>query len=69
MGEVFPVLIEGPHPETDLLLAGRLATQAPEVDGCVIITEGHVPAGEIRPVKITAAHDYDLEGVILNSAQ
>ncbi len=64
VGQVFPVLIEGPHPETDLLIAGRLATQAPEVDGCVMITEGHVQAGEIRPVKITAAHDYDLEGVI-----
>jgi ribosomal protein S12 methylthiotransferase len=66
VGRVLPVLIEGPHPETDLLLAGRLPSQAPEVDGCVIITAGHVQAGEIRPVKITAAHDYDLEGAVLN---
>ncbi|MGO9411391.1 MAG: 30S ribosomal protein S12 methylthiotransferase RimO, partial [Spirochaetia bacterium] len=61
------VLIEGRHPDTDLLLVGRLPTQAPEVDGCVIITAGHAAAGEIRRVRITAAHDYDLEGVILNS--
>lgn len=65
IGEVVPVLIEGPHPETDLLLAGRLPTQAPEVDGNVIITAGSCEAGQIRRVSITAAHDYDLEGVLL----
>ncbi len=58
------VMIEGPHPESDLLASGRLATQAPEVDGCVIITDGHGQAGQIKPVRITASHDYDLEGTI-----
>ncbi len=67
VGQVLPVFVEGPHPETDLLLAGRLPTQAPEVDGCVIITAGHAKAGQIGRVQITAAHDYDVEGVILNS--
>jgi ribosomal protein S12 methylthiotransferase len=67
VGRTLPVLIEGPHPETDLLLAGRLATQAPEVDGGVMITAGMAEEGEIRQVIITAGHDYDLEGVILNS--
>jgi ribosomal protein S12 methylthiotransferase len=65
IGGTFPVLIEGPHPETELLLSGRLPTQAPEVDGNVIITSGYGEMGEISQVKITAAHDYDLEGVIL----
>jgi len=64
VGEIVTVLIEGPHPETDLLLSGRLATQAPEVDGSVIITAGDCEAGEIRDVRITASHDYDLEGFI-----
>ncbi len=68
VGQVLRVLMEGPHPETDLLVAGRLPSQAPEVDGCVIVTAGNVQAGEIRPVKITAAHDYDLEGVVADSA-
>jgi ribosomal protein S12 methylthiotransferase len=63
-GEVMPVLIEGLHPETELLLAGRLATQAPEVDGCVIITSGNAEVGQIQKVRITTTHDYDLEGVI-----
>jgi ribosomal protein S12 methylthiotransferase len=64
VGRNVPVLIEGPHPETDLLLAGRLPTQAPEVDGGVIVTSGYAEAGEICRVQITAAHDYDLEGII-----
>jgi ribosomal protein S12 methylthiotransferase len=63
---ILPVLIEGPHPETDLLLSGRLRTQAPEVDGGVMITEGYAGVGEIRQVKITASHDYDLEGTLLD---
>lgn len=64
VGRTLPVMIEGPHPESDLLLAGRLPTQAPEVDGCVIITAGNGQAGEIRPVRISASHDYDLEGTV-----
>ena len=62
---LLPVLIEGYHPETDLLLSGRLSTQAPEVDGSVIITAGSAEGGRIRMVRITAAHEYDLEGVIM----
>lgn len=64
IGDVVSVLIEGRHPETDLLLSGRLATQAPEVDGCVIITAGRCEPGQIREVTISAAHDYDLEGAL-----
>jgi len=67
VGRTLPVLVDGPHPETDLLLSGRLPTQAPEVDGCVLITAGFSERGQIPLVQITASHDYDLEGVILNS--
>jgi len=66
VGQILPVLIEGPHPETDLLLSGRLRDQAPEVDGGVIITGGFAGAGEVRPVRITASHDYDLEGTVVD---
>jgi len=66
-GTVQPVLVEGPHPETELLVQGRMPTQAPEVDGVVLITEGELEIGRITPVRITAAHDYDLEGTpVLN---
>jgi ribosomal protein S12 methylthiotransferase len=61
LGEMVAVLVEGLHPESDLLLSGRIATQAPEVDGNVIITKGQANVGEIVSARITAVHDYDLE--------
>ncbi|MDZ7698110.1 MAG: 30S ribosomal protein S12 methylthiotransferase RimO [Deltaproteobacteria bacterium] len=67
VGRTLPVLIEGPHPETDLLLCGRTATMAPEVDGQVLINEGNGIAGEIMPVTVTEAHAYDLIGRIVST--
>ena len=64
VGETLEVLIEGLHPETDLLLTGRTSIMAPEVDGEVIINEGHAKTGDIVPVKIGKAHTYDLVGSI-----
>ncbi len=61
IGRVMPILVEGTHPETELLLIGRLAIQAPEVDGSVIITRGIGQTGSIVDGRITAAHDYDVE--------
>lgn len=65
VGEIVPVLLEGLSPETDLLLKGRTATMAPEVDGQVLINRGQGMAGEIMPVLITEAHPYDLVGEIV----
>ena len=64
VGKTVPVLVEGLHPETDLLLSGRTATMAPDVDGQVLINEGTAVVGEIVPVHITEAHTYDLVGSI-----
>jgi len=69
IGEAVPVLVEGPHPETELLLSGRLPTQAPEVDGTVIITSGPGCPGEIVPARIIDTHDYDLEAELLTGAE
>ena len=65
LGQVLPVLVEGPSAETDLLLTGRTATMAPEVDGQVLINSGQGVAGEITRVRITEAHAYDLVGEIV----
>jgi len=65
VGRTVPVLIEGVSPETDLLLKGRMKTMAPEVDGEVLINKGEGVVGEIMPVLITEAHDYDLVGEIV----
>ena len=58
VGKTLLTLIEG---QNDGLSVGRTYRDAPEVDGLVII-EGTVPAGEMVPVKITGAMEYDLTG-------
>ncbi|MFN4293176.1 MAG: 30S ribosomal protein S12 methylthiotransferase RimO [Thermoflexales bacterium] len=61
VGATLPTLIEGHDPE-QAISVGRTYRDAPEVDGLVII-EGILPTGEIVPVKITGALEYDLTGV------
>jgi ribosomal protein S12 methylthiotransferase len=39
VGQVVQVLIEGLSPESDLLLQGRMSTQAQDIDGHVLINE------------------------------
>jgi ribosomal protein S12 methylthiotransferase len=60
IGERVEVLVEGTHPDTDLLLRGRLATQAPDVDGAVLINDGAAEPGTFVTCEITEAHPYDL---------
>ena len=72
IGRDLPVLVEGPSPDTDLLWQARLSTQAPEIDGVVLINdvEGAAPApGQMRTLRITEAHDYDLIGTLLESTE
>ncbi|UCF82488.1 MAG: 30S ribosomal protein S12 methylthiotransferase RimO [Desulfobacteraceae bacterium] len=64
VGYTVPVLVEGPSHETDLLLKGRTATMAPDVDAQVLINKGKGVQGEIMPVLIRQAHAYDLVGEI-----
>lgn len=67
-GQEFPVLVEGLSPETDLLWQARAETQAPDIDGVCLVSdvEGAPPrAGEVRRFRVTAAHDYDLIGTLL----
>ncbi len=65
VGAEVEVLVEGLSRETDLLLEGRTRRQAPEIDGCVYITEGECSPGDLVRVKITEAHPYDLVGEIV----
>jgi ribosomal protein S12 methylthiotransferase len=64
IGSTVEALCEGVCPETDLLLAGRLASQAPGIDGTVLINDGIAAPGEFVRVTITEAHPYDLVGAI-----
>ena len=69
IGKRFDLLLEGTSDETDLLLEGRTAMHAPEIDGKVFVNdvpEGEeVLPGEFYPCEITEAHDYDLVARIL----
>ena len=70
IGSEVPVLVEGPSAETDLLWEARLSTQAPEIDGvCYINDFGDVAPkpGQIRRMRITEAHDYDLVGELVDA--
>jgi ribosomal protein S12 methylthiotransferase len=62
IGRELDVLIEGPSQESEHLLVGRHAGQAPEVDGSVHLLNGTAERGEIRKALITHAADYDLVG-------
>jgi ribosomal protein S12 methylthiotransferase len=68
VGTETTVLVSGLSSETDLLWEGRMPTQAPEIDGVTLINdfEGEEPrAGQMRRLRITEAHDYDLVGTLL----
>src|SRR5919107_3172285 len=69
VGEVVRVLFEGTSEETDLLWQGRMETQAPDIDGCVLINdapEGFAPEpGQFVNVEVTEAQQYDLVGRIV----
>ncbi len=68
VGQEVSILVEGLSKETDLLWEGRMPTQAPEIDGVTLINdyEGAAPRqGEIRRLRITEAHDYDVVGALL----
>jgi ribosomal protein S12 methylthiotransferase len=69
VGKEFDLLIEGTSSESDLLLEGRTAMHAPEIDGKVFVNdypEGDEPKnGEFYRCRVTAAHDYDLVAEII----
>jgi len=60
VGERHRVLVEGAHADSDLLLRGRLAAQAPDIDGQVILNDGSAEPGTFVTAEVTEAHPYDL---------
>ncbi len=66
VGERLEVLVEGTHDDTDLLLRGRAATQAPEIDGQVLINDGTAAPGSFVTCEVTDAHPYDLVARIVS---
>jgi ribosomal protein S12 methylthiotransferase len=60
VGRALTALIEG---HDNQISFGRSYRDAPEVDGLVLI-EGALPAGEMVPVRINGALEYDLTGAV-----
>ncbi|HEY4745590.1 MAG TPA: 30S ribosomal protein S12 methylthiotransferase RimO [Desulfuromonadaceae bacterium] len=65
IGTTEQVIVEGYSEETELLLKGRSARQAPDIDGQVYITAGQADVGDIVTLRITDSSDYDLIGEII----
>src|SRR5437867_4694109 len=69
IGQTVRVMFEGESCESELLWQGRMETQAPDIDGCVLINdapEGLRPSpGDLVNVLITEAQEYDLVGRIV----
>jgi ribosomal protein S12 methylthiotransferase len=72
VGSEVPVLVEGLSQETDLLWEARMSTQAPGIDGVSLINDfegGEPRPGELRTLRITEAHDYDVVGTLLEPTE
>lgn len=66
VGRTLEVIIDGRIPE-DGVYCGRSYRDAPDIDGLVFIqTDEELLSGDLIPVKITEASEYDLIGVIVD---
>lgn len=74
LGRRLEVLVEGRAEESEHLLVGRHAQQAPEIDGLTYLNEFALPGeeeggaahpGEMVTVEVTEAGDYDLVGRVV----
>jgi ribosomal protein S12 methylthiotransferase len=70
IGKTVRVMFEGESNESELLWQGRMESQAPDIDGCILINdapEDFAPsAGELVNVLITEALDYDMLGRVVD---
>jgi len=63
VGERARMVVDGPASEHELVLRGRLSTQAPEIDASVFLTEcdpSTFRGGDFVEVEIVEARGYDL---------
>jgi ribosomal protein S12 methylthiotransferase len=62
VGRELQILVEGPSEESELVMVGRHAGQAPDIDGQVFVSGAPVRPGEVWKARIVQATDYDLLG-------
>lgn len=68
IGRKISVVVEGYHPESNLLMIGRYQGQCPDIDGQIIINDGRKVKGfgQLYEVEITDSADYDLVGKVVS---
>jgi ribosomal protein S12 methylthiotransferase len=66
VGKPLEVLVEGPSEESELVMVGRHAGQAPEIDGSTFLSGGLARPGELRRALVTQASDYDVVGELVD---
>ena len=67
IGRKVQAVVEGFHPESEMLLRARHSGQCPDIDGQIIINDGRkvTSFGKLYEVEITDATDYDLIGAVI----
>jgi ribosomal protein S12 methylthiotransferase len=63
VGSVVDVMVDGPSPDSDLVVTGRLSGQAPDIDAQVIFSDcdpSTLAPGAIVRARVQAARGYDL---------
>lgn len=67
IGKQLPVIVEGYHPESKLLMLGRHRGQCPDIDGQILIADGRKVKnfGERYLVEVIDVSDYDLVGRVV----
>ena len=68
VGETFDAIVTGVCEETEHLLEGRLVSQAPEIDGRLLINDGIELLSELPAfarIEVSDAHPYDLVGAVV----
>jgi ribosomal protein S12 methylthiotransferase len=67
VGHTIDVMVDGPSDESEYLLQGRHAGQAPDVDGVVVLSDAppDLLPGQVVCAEVTASGDYDLIARVL----
>jgi ribosomal protein S12 methylthiotransferase len=63
VGQLVPVMVDGPSPDSDLVVVGRLEGQAPDIDSQVIFSDcdpSTLRPGTLVQARVLAARGYDL---------
>jgi ribosomal protein S12 methylthiotransferase len=67
IGRKVKAMVEGFHPDSEMLLRARHIGQCPDIDGQIIINDGRKVSGfgKVYEVEITDAIEYDLIGKVV----